>query len=67
MGRMRSNMSLSDSRDRSGGVRKGANGVNKPIVLSEWQAGVAIEGVVRHEALETAQLAVDTTGTPISP
>jgi TnpA family transposase len=34
----------------------------QPIVLNERQAGVAIEGVVRQERLETAQLAVDTHG-----
>ena len=32
------------------------------IMLNERQVGAAIEGVVRHEALETAQLAVDTHG-----
>jgi hypothetical protein len=32
------------------------------IVLNERQAGAAIEGVVRDERLETAQLAVDTHG-----
>jgi TnpA family transposase len=34
----------------------------QPIVLNERQAGAAIEGVVRQEPLETAQLAVDTHG-----
>ena len=34
----------------------------QPIVLNERQAGAAIEGVVRDERLETAQLAVDTHG-----
>ena len=34
----------------------------QPIVLNERQAGAAIEGVVREERLETAQLAVDTHG-----
>jgi TnpA family transposase len=35
----------------------------QPLVLNEQrQAGAAIEGVVRHEALEIAQLAVDTHG-----
>lgn len=34
----------------------------QPIVLNERQAGVAIEGVVRDEHLETSQLAVDTHG-----
>ena len=34
----------------------------QPIVLNERQAGAAIEGVVRDEALETSQLAVDTHG-----
>jgi TnpA family transposase len=32
------------------------------MVLNERQAGAAIEGVVRDEHLETAQLAVDTHG-----
>ncbi len=34
----------------------------QPIVLNERQAGAAIEGVVRAERIETAQLAVDTHG-----
>jgi TnpA family transposase len=34
----------------------------QPIVLNERQAGAAIEGVVRDEALETSQLATDTHG-----
>jgi TnpA family transposase len=34
----------------------------QPIVLNERQVGAAIEGVVRDERLETAQLAVDTHG-----
>jgi TnpA family transposase len=35
----------------------------QPLVLNEQrQAGAAIEGVVRHEALAIAQLAVDTYG-----
>lgn len=34
----------------------------QPIVLNERQAGAAIEGVVRHERIETSQLAVDTHG-----
>jgi TnpA family transposase len=34
----------------------------QPIVLNERQAGVAIEGVVRQERIETSQLAVDTHG-----
>jgi TnpA family transposase len=34
----------------------------QPIVLNERQAGVAIEGVVRQERIETTQLAVDTHG-----
>lgn len=34
----------------------------QPIVLNERQAGAAIEGVVRDEHLEMAQLAVDTRG-----
>ncbi|MGB7989304.1 MAG: transposase, partial [Candidatus Methylophosphatis roskildensis] len=35
----------------------------QPLVLNEQrQAGAAIEGVVRHESLEIAQLAVDTHG-----
>jgi TnpA family transposase len=34
----------------------------QPIVLNERQAGAAIEGVVRHERVETTQLAVDTHG-----
>jgi hypothetical protein len=34
----------------------------QPILLNERQAGVAIEGVVRQERLDTAQLAVDTHG-----
>ncbi len=34
----------------------------QPIVLNERQAGAAIEGVVRDEALETTQLATDTHG-----
>jgi TnpA family transposase len=34
----------------------------QPIVLNERQAGAAIEGVVRDEALETTQLSVDTHG-----
>ena len=34
----------------------------QPIVLNERQAGAAIEGVVRDEALETSQLAADTHG-----
>jgi TnpA family transposase len=34
----------------------------QPFVLNERQAGVAIEGVVRHERIETAQLGVDTHG-----
>src|ERR1700737_1372440 len=33
-----------------------------PFVLNERQAGVAIEGVVRQEWIETSQLAVDTHG-----
>ena len=32
----------------------------QPFVLNERQAGVAIEGVVRQERIETSQLAVDT-------
>src|SRR3546814_10442210 len=31
----------------------------QPFVLNERQAGVAIEGVVRQESIETSQLAVD--------
>src|SRR3546814_11785683 len=34
----------------------------QPFVLNERQAGVAIEGVVRQESIETSQLAVDTHG-----
>ena len=34
----------------------------QPFVLNERQAGVAIEGVIRQEPLETSQLAVDTHG-----
>ena len=34
----------------------------QPIVLNERQAGAAIEGVVRQEQIDTAQLAVDTHG-----
>src|SRR5271168_909696 len=34
----------------------------QPMVLNERQAGAAIEGVVRDERCETAQLAVDTHG-----
>ena len=34
----------------------------QPIVLNERQAGAAIEGVIRQERIETAQLAVDTHG-----
>jgi len=34
----------------------------QPFVLNERQAGVAIEGVVRQERVETSQLAVDTHG-----
>jgi hypothetical protein len=34
----------------------------QPFVLNERQAGVAIEGVVRQEQVETSQLAVDTHG-----
>jgi TnpA family transposase len=34
----------------------------QPIVLNERQAGAPIEGVVRQERIETAQLAVDTHG-----
>ena len=35
----------------------------QPLVLNEQrQAGAAIEGVVRHEEIEIAQLAVDTDG-----
>jgi len=34
----------------------------QPFVLNERQAGVAIEGVLRQEGLETSQLAVDTHG-----
>ena len=34
----------------------------QPIVLNERQAGAAIEGVVRHDKVETSQLAVDTHG-----
>ncbi len=34
----------------------------QPIMLNERQAGAAIEGVVRQEPIETAQLAVDTHG-----
>ena len=34
----------------------------QPIVLNERQAGAAIEGIVRQERIETAQLAVDTHG-----
>ena len=34
----------------------------QPFVLNERQAGVAIEGVVRQERMETSQLAVDTHG-----
>src|SRR5450759_257380 len=34
----------------------------QPIVLNERQAGAAIEGVLRQEPIETAQLAVDTHG-----
>jgi TnpA family transposase len=34
----------------------------QPIVLNERQAGAALEGVVRQERVETAQLAVDTHG-----
>ena len=34
----------------------------QPFVLNERQAGVAIEGVVRQEPMETSQLAVDTHG-----
>ncbi len=35
---------------------------SQPFVLNERQAGVAIEGVIRQEKLETSQLAVDTHG-----
>ena len=34
----------------------------QPFVLNERQAGVAIEGVVRQERIETSKLAVDTHG-----
>jgi len=34
----------------------------QPIVLNERQAGAALEGVVRHERIETSELAVDTHG-----
>jgi len=34
----------------------------QPFVLNERQAGVAIEGVLRQEGIETSQLAVDTHG-----
>lgn len=34
----------------------------QPFVLNERQAGVAIEGVVRQEQIETSQLAVDSHG-----
>ena len=34
----------------------------QPFVLNERQAGVAIEGVVRQERMETSQLAVDSHG-----
>jgi|TARA_R110000796_G_scaffold14299_6_gene46654 TnpA family transposase len=34
----------------------------QPFVLNVRQAGVAIEGVVRQESIETSQLAVDTHG-----
>ena len=34
----------------------------QPFVLNERQAGVAIEGVLRQERMETSQLAVDTHG-----
>ena len=34
----------------------------QPFVLNERQAGVAIEGVVRQEPMETSKLAVDTHG-----
>ena len=34
----------------------------QPFVLNERQAGVAIEGVLRQEGMETSQLAVDTHG-----
>jgi TnpA family transposase len=34
----------------------------QPFVLNERQAGVAIEGVIRQERIETSQLAVDTHG-----
>lgn len=34
----------------------------QPFVLNERQAGVAIEGVVGQESIETSQLAVDTHG-----
>lgn len=34
----------------------------QPFVLNERQAGVAIEGVVRQERIETSQLAVDSHG-----
>jgi len=34
----------------------------QPFVLNERQAGVAIEGIVRQEQIETSQLAVDTHG-----
>ena len=39
----------------------------QPFVLNERQAGVAIEGVIRQEKLETSQLAVDTMATPTLP
>jgi TnpA family transposase len=34
----------------------------QPFVLNERQVGVAIEGVLRQEAVEITQLAVDTHG-----
>ena len=39
----------------------GASSMRSPL-LNERQAGVAIEGVIRQEKLETSQLAVDTHG-----
>jgi TnpA family transposase len=36
----------------------------QPFVLNERQVGVAIEGVLRQEAIDIAQLAVDTHGRP---
>jgi hypothetical protein len=35
----------------------------KPFVLNECQAGVAIEGIIHQERLETSLLAADTHGT----